>query len=210
MCHPSCHLRLSPGDRSCGDHGEGDLRSVGGHEGECDTREALEQPRRILFHFTSIERWLAIAAAEVPLPVESNLSPVRPRSGPDVVWLTSSPEVTSDSHGLRGSRHDKSLVRMRVHTQAERWRDFAVRHGGSSSAAGTMRRGGQRSVTPMAVILDPATRPVDPRATGQGQWTAGVSPRPSLRAHRGRRAACLRNVRSESTRRTRLRPQRSG
>jgi hypothetical protein len=68
----------------------------------------------ILYHFTCIEHLPKIEASGFIKVVESNISMRRPHAGPDVVWLTSDPHRNADSHGLAGSKVDKTAVRITV------------------------------------------------------------------------------------------------
>lgn len=68
----------------------------------------------ILYHFTCLEHLDRIKADGFLKTVESNLSGRRAIAGPDVVWLTSDPAPTAESHGLAGSKSDKTAVRFTI------------------------------------------------------------------------------------------------
>jgi len=87
-----------------------------------------------LYHFTSIFHLPEILNESVLLPSESNvgsahpsLAPYGEHYAPDVVWLTSQAE--SVNHGNADGGVDKMRIRITVEVEAEKWIDFAKRHG---------------------------------------------------------------------------------
>lgn len=86
-----------------------------------------------LYHYTSIERWQLISESGFINTTESNLHPRREHAGPDVVWLTTDPDLEHD-HGLGGTVDgtDKTEVRITVelpNNRVHKWRDWAVERG---------------------------------------------------------------------------------
>lgn len=102
----------------------------------------------ILYHFTSRHHLPMIRLTGELSCTESNIGspsriqpPFGEHVGPDVVWLTSSPEP--EGHGLEGAKAvsgygtagddvDKSEIRITVEipdSDAEHWPEFAVAHG---------------------------------------------------------------------------------
>lgn len=88
---------------------------------------------KLLYHYTSIERWHLIADSGRLNTTESNLSPRRPHAGPDVVWLTTDPDCRH-GHGIRKGLDGTDKTRIRISVQlhsreVHRWLDWAARHG---------------------------------------------------------------------------------
>lgn len=91
---------------------------------------------KLLYHYTSIERWRLIEEAGQLRRTESNLSATKPHAGPDVVWLTTDPDCAYE-HGLPTVAEspdgtDKRRVRITVellNRDVHKWRDWAVRRG---------------------------------------------------------------------------------
>ena len=86
-----------------------------------------------LYHYTSLERWALIQADGVLRTTESNLHPTIPHAGPDVVWLTTDPDL-GHGHGLKVAMDgtDKTAVRITVelpNKDVHRWKDWAIRRG---------------------------------------------------------------------------------
>ncbi|MCU1698257.1 MAG: hypothetical protein JWR34_4320 [Mycobacterium sp.] len=88
---------------------------------------------KLLYHYTSIERWRLIADAGRLKTTESNLSLGRQHVGPDVVWLTTDPDC-QHGHGLQITLDgtDKTRVRIAVELRnrdVHKWGEWAHRHG---------------------------------------------------------------------------------
>lgn len=87
---------------------------------------------RLLYHYTSIERWGLIKAAGHLRTTESNLRQTV-NSGPPVVWLTTDAEMVH-SHGLAETLDgtDKTRVQIAVelpNRDVHKWREWATRRG---------------------------------------------------------------------------------
>ena len=88
---------------------------------------------KTLYHYTSIERWRLIEAAGYLKLTESALSRTKEHAGPDVVWLTTDPDLSHD-HGLGGTLDgmDKTRVRVAVtllNRDVHKWKEWAIRRG---------------------------------------------------------------------------------
>ena len=92
-------------------------------------------PRTVdLYHFTSPQHLPRILDSGYLDTTESNISFRREHAGPDVVWLTTSPEPEAGSLGLSNLFHDKYAYRITVRLpkrDVHRWRDWARAHGSS-------------------------------------------------------------------------------
>jgi hypothetical protein len=88
--------------------------------------------RRVrLYHYTSHDHLPYILYEGMLTVTESNISKEREHAGPDVVWLTTDPDVSRGS-GLENPKHDKFAVRFTVEVDrraVHKWRDWARSHG---------------------------------------------------------------------------------
>jgi hypothetical protein len=102
----------------------------------------------ILYHFTSASYHLPkILAAGYLKVVESNLSRTREHAGPDVVWLTSSPDPAASRWWVvPGARSvDKAQIRITVDVpkrDVTKWRTWAARRGIDPRWARTLAEAG--------------------------------------------------------------------
>jgi hypothetical protein len=88
---------------------------------------------KLLYHYTSIERWRLIADAGRLTTTESNVSITREHAGPDVVWLTTDSDC-QHGHGIQTTLDgtDKTRVRIAVeltNRDVHKWGEWAHRHG---------------------------------------------------------------------------------
>lgn len=97
-----------------------------------------------LYHFTSAEHLQEILQSGYLKTVESNVSLKKEHSGPDVVWLTTSPSADA-GHGLQGSAHDKTRIRFTVDVDkrnVHKWREWAKARGSSQETMAILARSG--------------------------------------------------------------------
>ncbi|WP_198517634.1 hypothetical protein [Microbacterium lacus] len=106
--------------------------------------------RVIVYHYTHESHMPSILQSGVIRLTESNVSFEKAHAGPDVVWLTTDPELLgSVSSGLRYASGDSkaqvritvSLPRHEVHT----WGEWARKHGSSERALTTLAAAGGAS-----------------------------------------------------------------
>lgn len=88
---------------------------------------------KLVYHYTSIERWRLIEQAGRIKTTESNISLHTAHAGPDVVWLTTDPDC-AEGHGIAKTLDgtDKTRVQIAVQLPARdvhKWRDWATRRG---------------------------------------------------------------------------------
>lgn len=133
---------------------------------------------KILYHYTSIERWHLIEQSRRINTTESNISGQTAHAGPQVVWLTTDSEC-AEGHGIAQTLDgtDKTRVQIAVQLPARdihRWRDWAIRHGIDQDWMRTLARTagggvGTWRVTEKPILFTRWVHALD-RTTGERLW----------------------------------------